>query len=244
MPAEQVPGPGESGCSRFMTRTKEGRALGHGLLITHGFAIFFSGLEQDGEEVTALCRVSAPLINEALNTAAHDMDGFVHAQIAWQRPTGWRQERREGMRHVLVDDGHSCAEFVGFGEDVGVKERFADDAHREVGHVPIDIDDGPIGPTLLDVLAILSHDVGIASNMAWLERWGHQLALVTVEIALAAEDAIPNHGTKDMVDGQAFVEVVGMFDQDALDVLWFVEEDSGKWPKMHAADVVFARHTL
>jgi len=110
--------------------------------------------------------------------------------------------------------------------------------------VPIDINDGPISPTLLDLLAKVSHDVGIAGNMAWLERWGYQLALVAVKIAFAAEDAITNHGAKDMMDGQAFVEVIGMFDQDALDVLWFVEENTGKWPKMHAADVIFARHTL
>ena len=80
--------------------------------------------------------------------------------------------------------------------------------------------------------------------MARLERWGHQLALVAAEIAFATEDAITNHGAKDMMDGLALVEVIGMFDQDAMDVLRFVEEDGGKGPKMHAADVIFARHTL
>jgi hypothetical protein len=44
------------------------------------------------------------------------------------------------------------------------------------------------------------------------------------------------------MDCQAFVEVIGMFDQDALDVLWFVEQDAGERPKMHAADVALARH--
>lgn len=73
------------------------------------------------------------------------------------------------MGNVLGDDRHGCAEFVGFGEDVGVEERFADDACREVGQVSIDIDDYTLAPTPLEVLAVIAHDVSIAGNMAWLE---------------------------------------------------------------------------
>ena len=76
------------------------------------------------------------------------------------------------------------------------------------------------------------------------ERWGHELALVTVKIAFATEDAITNRGTKEMMDGDAFVEVIGMVDQNALDMLWCVEQDAGERSKMHATDVAFACYTL
>ena len=81
MLAEQIPGPAQSGCGCFMACAKEGQALGHQLVIAHGFAIFVSGLQQYREEVIALCRVVAPLVNEALNMIAQDMYGFDRTKI-------------------------------------------------------------------------------------------------------------------------------------------------------------------
>jgi len=80
--------------------------------------------------------------------------------------------------------------------------------------------------------------------MAWLEGRRHELALVTVEIALAAEDTITDYGPEDIMNCQAFVEVIGVFDQNAMDVLWFVEQDAGERPKMDAVNISFSRHTL
>ena len=208
-------------------------------------AIFVSGPQEDGEEVVALCRVVAPLVNEAANASAQHLHSLVGATIARRLPTvGRQQERRGCLRSILHDDGHGRAQFVGFGEDVGVKERFADDAHGEIGHLPIDINDAPIRPGLLNLLAVVSHEVGIAGNMTRLERGGHELALVTVEIALATEDAITNHRAKAVMDCQAFVEVIGMFDQNAVDMLWCVEQDAGERSKVHAADVASACQAL
>src|SRR5258708_10627887 len=148
------------------------------------------------------------------------------------------------MRHILSGDGRSCAEFVGFGEDICIKEHLADDTHSEVGHLLINVNRDTIRPGLLDLLTVMSHDIGIAGNMAWLKGWRHELALVTVEIASATEDAVTDDGTEDIMDCQAFVEVIGVFDQNAMDVFWFVEQNAGERPKMHAANVAFARHTL
>ena len=67
MLAEQIPRPAQSGSGRFMSRPEEGQALSHQLLIAHGFAIVISGLQQDREEVIAICRVATPLVNEMLN---------------------------------------------------------------------------------------------------------------------------------------------------------------------------------
>jgi hypothetical protein len=39
------------------------------------------------------------------------------------------------------------------------------------------------------------------------------------------------------MNGQAFVEVIGMFDQNAVDVLRFVEQDAGERSEMQAIDV-------
>ena len=103
---------------------------------------------------------------------------------------------------------------------------------------------GTIKPGLLDLFTVVSHDAGVAGNMAWLERWRHELALVAVEIAFATEDTITNCGTKGTMNGDAFVEVIGMFDQNALDVLGFVEQDGRKRSKMHATDVALVCHTL
>src|SRR5260370_16173216 len=238
-------GSAERGGGCFMTCTKEGQALGHHLLIAHGVAILVSGLQQYGEEVIALYRIVAPLVDEALNAIAQDLYGFLRATIAWQRPTVWRREEHRGsMRNILHGDGHGSTQFVGFGEDVSVKERFADDAHGEVGHLPVDINAGTISPGLLNLLAVISHDINIADNMAWLKGRRHKLALVTVEIALATEDAITDYGPDQIMHCQAFVEVIGVFDQNAMDVLWFVEQDAGELPKIDAVNISFARHTL
>ena len=110
--------------------------------------------------------------------------------------------------------------------------------------MPVDVNDGIIRPGLLDLFAVMAHDAGIAGNVAWLERWSHELALLTVEIAFATEDAVTNHGAKGIMDSQSFIEVIGMFNQNAMDMLWFVEQNDGERPKMHAINVTFTRHTL
>jgi hypothetical protein len=148
------------------------------------------------------------------------------------------------MGSILKDDGQGCAKFVGFAEDVGVKKRFADDAHGQVGHLPVDVDDGTINPGLLDLFAVIAHDLGIAGNMTRLEEGSHELALATVKIALATEDAITEKGTDEFMNSHAFVEVIGMVDQNAVNVFWFVEQDARERTKMHAADVAFLGHTL
>ena len=224
---------------------KEGQAFGHHLLITHEFTIFVSGLQQDGEEIITLYRIVASLVYEAPNAIAQYLHGIVRATIAWRRPTIWqRPERRDPVREIRHDRCHGRAKFIGFGEDIGIKEYFADDAHGEIGHVLIDVNHRPIGPGLLNVLAVMPHNVGIASNMAWLERWGHELALVTVEITFATRNAITDDGTTERMDGSAFVEVIGMFDQNAVDMLWCVEQDAGERSKVHAADVASACQAL
>src|SRR5258708_626263 len=148
------------------------------------------------------------------------------------------------MRDIFSGDGHGCTEFVSFGEDVGVKERFADDAHGQVSHLLIDVNDGAIRPDLLNLLAVMPHDGGIAGNMTWLEGRGHELALAAVEIAFTTEDAITNHGTKGIMTGNALAKVEGLFDQNDVEVLRFVEQDAGERPEMHARDVACTRHTL
>jgi len=137
------------------------------------------------------------------------------------------------MREILNDDSHGLAEFIGFGKDIGIKERFADDAHGEIGHGLIDVNQDPIGPGLLDVLAVITHDLSI-TNMPWLERRGHELPLVTVEIIFSTENTITANGTTERKDGFAFVEVIGMFDQNAVDVLWCVEQDGRERSKSTA----------
>jgi hypothetical protein len=87
----------------------------------------------------------------------------------------------------------------------------------------ININDTSIGPRLLDLFAVMSHDIGVASNMAWLEGGSHELALMTMNITFATEDAITYCGTKGIMDRLTFVEVIGMLDQNTLDVLRFVE---------------------
>ena len=207
--------------------------------------IFVSGLQQDGEEIIPLYRRVASLVYEAPNAIAQHLHGIVRAAIAWRRPAIWqRPERRDPVREIRHGGGHRCAKFIGFGKNIGIKERFTDDAHGKIGHVLIDINHRTIGPGLLDVLAVMTYDSGVASNMAWLEGWGHELALVTMEITFATGDAIPNDRTTKRMDDSALVEVIGMFDQNAMDMLWFVEEDTGEWSKMHAADVASACQAL
>ena len=141
------------------------------------------------------------------------------------------------MGNILCDGGHGCTKFIGLGEDIGVKERFADDAHGEIGHLLIDINDGTIRPGLLNVFTVRAHHLGIASNMARLERGSHEFPLVAVKIALATEDAIAEDRTNELLDDLAFVEVIGMFDQNTVNMFRFVEQDAGVRTNPRAADI-------
>ena len=117
----------------------------------------------------------------------------------------------------------ASAKFVCFGENFGIKKSFADNTHCKVGHVLVDIDNAIIGPCLLNLLAVISHSLGIADYVAWLERRGHDLALVAVEITFATEDAITDYGTKGIMHCQTFVKVIGMLDENAMDMLRLIE---------------------
>jgi|GEM_PF-4793064 len=77
--------------------------------------------------------------------------------------------------------------------------------------------------------------------MAWLKGRRHELALVAVKIAFATKDTVTNGWAKSIMDCHTFVEVIGMLDQNAMNMLRFVEQDDGKRSKMHAIDVTFAR---
>ncbi len=110
------------------------------------------------------------------------------------------------------------------------------DAHSDTGHLLIDVYSCVISPGLLNLLAIFTNDLGITGHMTGLERWRHKLALVMVEVTSATEDAI--------TDDHPFVEVIGMLDQNAMDMLWLIKQNACDRPKMHAADVAFLRHSL
>src|SRR6266487_3672341 len=135
------------------------------------------------------------------------------AKITRQWPTIWWWEEHRGcMRNICKSDGHGRAEFVGFGENIGVKKSFADNTHCDVGHVLVDIDNAIIEPGLLNLFAVVSHNFSIADNMTWLERWGHDFALMAVEITFATKDAIADYRAKGIMNRQAFIKVIGMFD--------------------------------
>src|SRR5215469_9211752 len=204
-----------------MPSQKEDQAFISHLLITHGLAILVSGLQEDGKDIIPLAGVTAPLVNEASQGLVQDLHSFVGAATARRGPAVWEwQEHRGDLAHILCDGGHGCTKFVGFGKEVGGKERFADDTHGEIDHLLIEINDGTISPGLLQVFTVRSHHLGIAGDMARLERGSHELALVAVKIALATEDAIAEDRTNALPDDHAFVEVVGMFDQNTVHMFW------------------------
>jgi hypothetical protein len=60
--------------------------------------------------------------------------------------------------------------------------------------------------------------------MARLEGRSHEFTLVTVELPFATENAIANRRSEGIMDCYAFVKVISVFDQNALDVFWFVEQ--------------------
>src|ERR1700676_3341293 len=127
------------------------------------------------------------------------------------------------MRDKFSGDSHRGTEFVGFGDDIGIKECLANNTHSQVGHVLIDINGAPISPELLDLFAILPHDVGITGYVTWLEGGSHELALLPMEITFACKNAIAQGSAKGIMNGHTFVEVIGMFNQNTMGVLWFVE---------------------
>src|SRR5262249_41083969 len=120
---------------------------------------------------------------------------------------------------------------------IGVKKRFADDPHGEREHLLIEINDGPIPPRVLQVFTVRSHESGIVRNMARLEGRSHEFPLVVVKSALAREDAIAKDRAKALLADQSFVEGVGLFNQNPLNLFWCVEEDAGERTQTHVADI-------
>lgn len=108
------------------------------------------------------------------------------------------------MSNIICDSGHGCTQFVSFAEDLGVKECFADDVHREIGHLLIDINNGTISPGLLNLFSVRDYHIGITSNVARLEGGSHDFPLAAVKITLATEDAIAQYRTKNVLNDYAF----------------------------------------
>src|SRR5207244_12560583 len=102
--------------------------------------------------------------------------------------------------------------FTRFSENISIRMSFANNTHCCVCLVLVDIDNAIIEPGLLNLFAVVSHSLGIAVNMTWLERWGHDFALMAVEITFATKDAIADYGAKGIMNCQAFIKVIGMFD--------------------------------
>lgn len=90
----------------------------------------------------------------------------------------------------------------------------------------------------------MPYDISVTGDMARLEWRRHQLALMTMKCSLAAENAVANGGTKGIVNGIALVKVVGMLNQNVLNVLGPVEENAREWPKIQTGDIADARHSL
>jgi hypothetical protein len=80
--------------------------------------------------------------------------------------------------------------------------------------------------------------------MARLEGRSHNLALAAMELSLAAENAIADGRAKGIVDADAFIEIVSMFNQDAVNMLRAVEQNHRERPETHAADISLAGHAL
>jgi len=79
--------------------------------------------------------------------------------------------------------------------------------------------------------------------MGWLKRRSYEFALVMMEVSLATYDAVTKGGPKNTMDGCALVEGVGMFDQNALDMLWFVEKNAGERAKTDTTNISCTRHS-
>ena len=114
---------------------------------------------------------------------------------------------------------HCCAKFVGFREDIGIKEHFADDAHRQLCHLLTDINHLPFSPALLNLLAVFDHSVSIAGDLPWLKCGSYQFALPPVERPLAGEDAITNHRAECIMRCLSFIKIIGVLNKDAMHVL-------------------------
>src|SRR5579859_3135561 len=100
-------------------------------------------------------------------------------------------------------------------------------------------------PVLLDLLAIAPNTIGVTGHVAWLEGWSHEFALMTVQIAFAAEEPITtDHGAKAYMDRTSLVKIVGVFNENTMNVFWFVKEDGREWPQMHTTHIAGVGHTL
>src|SRR6266851_5117695 len=113
-----------------------------------------------------------------------------------------------------------------------------------MAHLLGQIDHRAIGPALLGALAVIADDFRVAGNLAWLKGWRHQLALVTVKIALAADQAITNRRAHNLMERRTFIERIGVLHKNTLNMLWFIKENAWKRAKVDAADIGSTRHAL
>jgi hypothetical protein len=67
---------------------------------------------------------------------------------------------------------------------------------------------------------------------------------MTMKITFAAHNAIANRRAHNIMNRGALIEGIGMLNQDALNVLRFIEENAREWPKVDAAHIGSASHAL
>ena len=109
----------------------------------------------------------------------------------------------------------------------------------------MDINHATNWPGLLEALTIIPYSIGITGDMAWLESWGHELALTAMLLAFATNDAVKDHRRQvTTTQRDAFIEVARMLNQNALHVFGFVKEHTGEWPETEAAHISHAGHAL
>src|SRR5258708_4709844 len=236
---EEIPAPGQSRSGGFVTGAQENDAFVQHLAVAHRAAVLILSIEQHGEQIKAfgllLHPLLAPLLDHLENALFQKDRRGTHAAIIWRGPVLRQHQGFRELAHcVLKADRHGRTNLVGLFEHIDIEEYFADDAHGQADHLLVQVDRRPVGPLACDQFAVLHDGLDIIGDVARLKHRDHQFALFAVKVALADKETIALDG---FVHKLALGEIVGMLDQDGLDVFGLVEKENRDGSKVKAADI-------
>src|SRR4030095_2992566 len=128
---KEKPGPGQSICSRFMSRKKDCHQLVAELLISHlpTVSLFVLSEQQHRQKISVIGTASSSLINKAEDDSIEFRSGSVETPQLWQRQLGKQLKERQGERVKQFHyDSHRFADFARFRFHVRIKQSLTDDA--------------------------------------------------------------------------------------------------------------------
>ncbi len=217
------------------------RLIAH-LCVTEGLAVTVADIEQHRKEVAVILATCASLVNHPLHGAADCGEGGAGAAIMRRRqPERGRQEAQQRVLHMPHPNRDGGAQRVLRVGKIGVKERLANNRHRQGRHFVPDIERRAVAPRRLPGLDAGGHCVRIVRERAGLKGGRERLPLFAVCRPFKDQDAVATDGAKREPLRPALLEVAVMLHEHGVCEGGAIDEVALKRAEVVAADVTALR---